>query len=165
MTEPVTISQYPHGFLGLLAAQPFVLFPLVIVVVVVFLVIVDRLINVMTHGKRRLMVDPLLYMSITVMLAVIVIGIGVISVDSVKKLNNFDTVSNAYGITISKNHDIMRVLQPGATVVGAPLDSTPITFTDGDGKPQTGVLVRKGDKVTVYNNAANRLTPLKRATR
>ena len=152
MTEPVTISQYPQGFLGVMV-RPVVFVPLIIVVAVVFIVIVGRLINVMTHGKRR----PLLCMSIAFPFAILC-TFGVLSVDPVTPSNNFDIVSNAYGITISEDHDIMRVLHPGARV-----DSTSITFTDGDGKPQMGVLVRKGDKVTVYSNAANRLTPLKRA--
>lgn len=158
MTEPVTISQYPQGFLGVLV-RPVVFVPLIIVVVVVFIVIVGQLINVMTHGKRRPLDSPLLCMSIAFPFAILC-TFGVLSVNPVKASNNFDTVSNAYGITISEDHDIMRVLQPGARV-----DSTSITFTDGDGKPQMGVLGRKGNKVTVYNNAANRLTPLKRATR
>lgn len=159
MAEPVTISQYPQGFLGAQASQPFVLVGLISAVMFVFLVGITWLINVMTHGKRR----PTMVLQLSKIAAVgvaMICAIGVLGGDIVKESNNVDTVSNAYGITISEDHDIMRVLQPGARV-----DSTSITFTDGDGKPQMGVLARKGNKVTVYNNAAHRLTPLKRAAR
>lgn len=167
MTEPVTISQYPQGFLAVLTSQPFVFGVLISAVVFLFFVVVDPgvtwLINAVTHGERRPLIKSKLYMTIAMSFAVLALicMVGVLSVDTVKASNNFDTVSNAYGITISDNSDdITRVLRPGARS-----GSTPVTFTDGDGKPQMGVLVRKGNKVTVYNNAANRLTPLKRAAR
>lgn len=167
MTDPVTISQYPQGFLGVMASQPLGIFMLVSEVAIVFLGIVSGitwLINVTTHVKRRpLGVDSHLYRGTVVLLGVFALmcAVGALTVDpDTKASNNFDTVSNAYGITISKPSDVMRVLRPWATA-----GRTPITFTDGDGKPQKGVLVRKGNKVTVYNNAANRLTPLKRAAR
>ena len=159
MTDPVTISQYPQGFLGAQASQPFVLVGLISAVMFVFLVGITWLINVMTHGDRR----PTMALQLSKIAAVgvaMICAIGVLGGDIVKESNNFDTVSNAYGITISKPSDVMRVLQSGAQS-----GSTSITYFVGDGKPQMGILARKGNKVTVYayNITANRLTPLKRA--
>lgn len=145
MAEPVTISQYPHGFLAMLASQPFVLGVLISAVVVLFFVVVDPgvtwLINAATHGERRPLIKSKLYMNIAMSFAVLALicTCGAIVVVTVKTANNFDTVSNAYGITISEDpdimrgpfadmgpdaagitlsedHAIMRVLRPGATV-------------------------------------------------
>ena len=164
MTDPVTISQYPQGFLAVLTSQPFVLGAVVSVMVALLSAValgVTGLINAVTHGERSPLIKSELYMTITVSFTIIglICMLGAVIVDNAKGSSNFDAVSNAYGITLSDDHDTEHALRPSSPDV-----TTSITFTDGEGKPHMGVLVRKGDKVTVYSNAANRLTPLKRAT-